>query len=265
MTECALKSGRESEFLQRIKRSLAAAYDEVREAATLIEGEPPVFDMKVFTDDIVVAYPLLEPGRDLGEPELVTLLDLFAHVQARLSADGFFLRGAITAGRHYQDQDIAYGEALLEAVDLNESGKPPRLVIGSSTERLIAEHLSWYGGGWAPHHDQLLEDSCDGQLFVNYLKVAYENFPDGPIDYPFLAAHGKRVHRNLRAYEPDTRERQKYEWIATYHNYVCQTLAEQIGEARPALDHLVSIENLDPQQPPRPLDAQRLRQRVTMD
>ena len=173
MTELAIKSGEEGEFLQRIKRSLAAAYDEVRETATLGRGESPVFDMKVFTDNIVVAYPLLRPSRDRGEPELGTLLELFAYVQARLSADGFFPRGAITAGQYYQDQDIAYGKPLLEAVDLNESGKPPRLVIGSSVELLIAEHLSWYGGEWVPHHNQLLEDPCDGRLFVNYLWVAF--------------------------------------------------------------------------------------------
>ena len=278
MTERALKLGKGKEFLRRIKRSLAIAYDQVREVATLGGAVPPIFDMKVFTDNIVVASPLRDPTGDLGEPELGTLLTLFAHVQASLGADGFFLRGAITAGQHYQDQDIAYGGALLEAVDLNKSGKPPRLVIGSSLEPLIAEHLSWYGGGWAPHHNQLLEDPRDGQLFVNYLRVAFEYFPDGPIDHQLLAAHRKRVRRGLRAYESDTRVRQKYEWVATYHNYVCRTFADRFpvqgdegaypeemaieAEAQRALDHLVPLGARPDEQPPRPLDARRLRQRA---
>ena len=134
--------------------------------------------MKVFTDNIVVAYPLLAPSRDRGEPELGTLLTLFAQVQASLAAVGFFLRGAIAFGDHYQDDDIAYGKALLCAVDLDKSGGSPRLVIASSVESLISEHLSWYGdGSWAPHHDLLPEDPRDGRLFVNYLEAAFEHFP----------------------------------------------------------------------------------------
>ena len=156
MTEGALESGEGKDFLLRIKRSLEKTYEIVRKAKTLDGMVPSIFDMKVFTDNIVVAYPLRNASRDLGEPELGTLLMLFAEVQASLAFDGFLLRGAIALGDHYQDDDIAYGEALLEAVDLDKSGGPPRLVIGSSLEHLIAAQLESYGdGGWAPHHDCL--------------------------------------------------------------------------------------------------------------
>ena len=277
MTESALKSGSENEFLQRIKRSLAAAYERVREAATLGGEETSMFDMKVFTDNIIVAYPLRNPSWDRGEPELGTLLILFAHVQAGLAADGFFLRGAITAGQHYQDQDIAYGKALLEAVDLNEQGKPPRLVIGSSVEPLVSEQLSWYRD-WAPHYDLLLEDPCDGRLFLNYLEAAFAYFPDGPIDHHLLADHRKRVRKGLRVYESDPRVRPKYAWTAAYHDYVCHTFADrfgvQVGEATDpeemaaradayhVLDHLVRFEDQAAVRPPLPLNAQRLKQRL---
>ena len=113
------------DFLQKVKRSLEVAYEKVREARTLGGEVPGVFDMKVFTDNIIVAYPLLAPSRDRGEPELFDLLSVFAEVQAGLAADGFLLRGAIAAGQHYQDDDISYGKALLEAVDLDKSGGRP--------------------------------------------------------------------------------------------------------------------------------------------
>ena len=121
MTKSNLKSGKGTEFLRRIKGSIATAYEKVHQAQTLYGVVPPIFDMKVFTDNIVVAYPV----RDLssfGEHEFATLLMLFAQVQADLAADGFFLRGAVTAGQHYQDEQIVYGEALLEAVELDKSG-----------------------------------------------------------------------------------------------------------------------------------------------
>ena len=283
MTERALESGEEAEFLLRIKRSLAKAYDEVRKDQTLDGMVPPVFDMKVFTDNIIVAHPLRALARDLGEPELGTLLTLFAQVQAGLAADGFFLRGAITAGYHYQDQDVAYGEALLEAVDLDKSGGAPRLVIGSSVEPLISNHLSWYGGGRSPHHMSLLEDPQDERLFVNYLGVAFQHFPDGPIDCQLLASHSENVCKGLQEHESNVSVRQKYEWIATYHNYVCRTFASRYPvqgyeeaepeeaaasvEAQCALEHLVAFdglpfERLPLEKVPRPLDAQRLRQRL---
>ena len=140
----------------------------------------------------------------------------------------FFLRGAIALGDHYQDDDIAYGEALFKAVDLDKARGPPRLVIGSSVEPVIAVQPSSYGnGGWAPHYEELLEDPRDECLFVNNLGVAFENSPDGPINYQLLAAHCENVFMGLRAYESDSRIRSKYEWIATYHNYVCRTFAER--------------------------------------
>ena len=279
MTERALEFDNGEAFLQRIKRSLSKAYDQVRDFSTL-SGVEPFLDMKVFTDNIVVSYSLRDPRGDLGEPELGSLLMLFGHVQSSLAADGFFLRGAITVGQHYQDQDIAYGNALLEAVDLDKPGKPPRLVIGPSLERRISTQLSWYGDKlWAPHYRRLLEDPSDGNLFVNYLGMAFAYYADGPIDYRLLAAHGREVRRGLREHGSKPSVRLKYEWLAAYHNFVCHRFTEEIPtlgaerddseemairlEAQRGLDHLVPFEaNFDVQSPLR-LDARRLRERLS--
>ena len=282
MTERAFKSGEAAEFLQRIKHSLATAYERMRKASTLEGAIPPAFDMKVFTDNIVVAYPLRDPAEYFGEPELGTLMMLFAEMQASLASDGFILRGAIASGDHYQDDDIAYGEALLEAVDLDKSGGPPRLVIGSSVEPLILKHLSWYSDGWAPHHDWLLEDPLDGRLFVDYLGAAFQFFPDDPIHYELLAAHSENVRRGLSVHKSNPGVRAKYKWAATYHNYICHKFADQytvrgygepdpeqvaiMEEAKRVLEYLVPSEALiEEQQPPRPLDAKRLQERLAKD
>ena len=202
-TERAFESGDELNLLQQVKSSLADAYGFLREVADSIGIEPPDFDMKVFTDNIVTAYPLQNPSWDLGEPELGRLLGLLAQVQAGLAAGGFFLRGGITVGQHFQDQDTADGDALLEAVDLNKSGTPPRLVIGSSAESLIAKHLSRYMGGRAPHRFHLLEDPSDGCLFVNYLGAAFNDFPDLPVHSRIIEKHSIEVQRGLQEHESD--------------------------------------------------------------
>ena len=275
-TERAINTGEEVEFLQEVKRSLSAAYEKFREAKRFDGEVLGLFDMKVFTDNIVVAYPLQDPGSDRGEPELFDLISIFAELQAGLAADGFLLRGAIATGRHYQDDDIAYGKALLEAVDLDKSGGSPRLVIAQSVERLILEHLSWYGRGSAPHYEILLEDPSDGWLFVNYLEAAFWYFPEGPIYHEVLEAHSKNVRTGLWEHESNASVREKYEWVACYHNYVCSTFVARHSvqnleeaddermaygdEAQHVLKYLVPFEK---QPGPRPLDAQRLQQRVS--
>ena len=274
MTMEAFEAGKADEFLRKVTASLTSAYDKVREFVTDAGAQFQILDMKVFTDNIVVAYPLRDPHKNYGVPELGTLLMLFAQMQAGLAEDGFLLRGAIATGLHYQHDDIAYGEALLEAVDLDKSGDAPRLVIASSVEPLISKHLSWYSGASAPHQDILLEDPRDGRLFIDYLSVAFEHFPDDPIDYELLAAHSKIVTEGLCIYESEPRVRSKYTWLASYHNYACRAFANQFSdlgyeeadpeyvaiaaEAQRALNHLVHTE----EQSPRPLDAQRLRQRL---
>lgn len=269
-TESAFASGSATDFLVRTKRSLGAAYEEVRRTAKFFERTAP-FDMKVFTDNIVVAHPLMHPSDDLGEPDLGTMSRVLIHMQASLAADGFFLRGAIAVGEHYQDQDFAYGDALLEAVDQDKSGQPPRLVIGASIEPLISAYLSWYSGVSTPHHAYLLEDSSDGRLFINYLNVAFEDFPDSPIDWDLLAAHREHIRRGLDEYESNDRVLPKYTWLAAYHDYICRMFADAHStqgyeeadtfemaveaEARKALDYFVRSED---QWPFRLLSAERL-------
>ena len=281
MTECALQSGQQTTFLRRIKGSLAKAYDLVRNERKH-DGAVPLFffDMKVFTDNIVVAYPLRDVEFYHGEPELGTLLMLFADVQASLASDGFFLRGAIAVGDHYQDDDIAYGNALLEAVDLDRSGGPPRLVIGPSVEPLISVQLASYRhDSLAPHHTELLEDPEDETLFVNYLELgAFGHFPNGSADLDFLEAHRDNVSRGLSENSDNPHVRSKYEWLATYHNFVCRTINNRFlvldderadeerlsiaQEAHRALEYLVPVGSFSPCCNPRSLDARRLRLRL---
>ena len=270
-TECALRQGSEATFLREIKRSLRAAYDKVREAKTLGGEVPSRFDMKVFTDNLVVAYPLGNERIEGGEPEMSTILMLFAEVQASLAADGFLLRGAIAVGDHYQDDDIAYGPALLEAVDLDKSGSAPRLVLAPSAVRLVKQQLKSYRRvSKSPHYRSLFEDSGDGRLFVHYLDVVFENFLESGINENLLKSHCDSVSSGLREHQFDPRVRQKYEWLATYHNHVCREFAgdwrtvlrspkaghEDLAfaqDAQSALNYLVPFKGL---LPPRRLSKQ---------
>ena len=269
----------ESEFLVRITRALQAAYGVVRSfAAPVTEGDPPLFEMKFFTDNVVVAFPLRDPLVELGEYEFATLLLRFSEVQATLAAHGFLLRGAITEGRHYQDENIVLGEAFLDAVDLDQSGSAPRLVVGPPLELWILAQIETYADGVAPHYDYLLEDMNDQVLFINYLAIAYEVFPDEPIDLQFLETHKNTVLSGLRENEFNQSVREKYEWLARYHNFVCRDFAGRyaelsgvamdeeglaiIAEAQQVLEYVVPLEDEQEEQQFRLLDMEWLLQRV---
>ena len=153
------------------------------------------------------------------------------------------------------------------------------MVIASSVENLILRHLlSWYRGGWSPYHAELLEDPSDGRLFLDYLQAIFGHFPDGPVGYELLKAHRDHVNDSLLKYESNTSVGPKYRWLATYHNYACRTFADrfrvrgdsepdpEVGaageEAQRALEYLVPLEDEPTEQLPRPLDAERLQQRL---
>ncbi len=158
---------------------------------------------------------------------------------------------------------------------MDKTSGPPRLMIAPSIKPLILEHLSGYGGVESPYHHMLLEDSQDGELFLNYLQAVLGNFPDF-LDYSPIGAHRDHVSEYLREYESHENIRQKYEWVATYHNYACTEVAERYTvpdpewadpehfdvayAAKGLLEFLVSI---DYRPPPRPFDVERLRQRVS--
>ena len=274
MTRCAFREGKATDFLKRVKEALDQAHDDMRRIANSCGWAPPIFEMKLFTDNFLVAYPIADPAGDRGEPELATVLMLFAEVQTKLALDGFFLRGAIAKGDHYQAGDIVFGDALLEAVGLDKSGGPPRLIIAPSLEPRILEYLSYYSDGDSPHHVWLLEDPCDGKLFLNYLDAVLGDFPDF-CDYAPIATHRDQVSEFLCRYESDERIRQKYEWVAGYHNYTCTELAERHPVpttewadpeyataamwAQGLPNYIVPVES---QPSPLPLDAERLRQRL---
>lgn len=232
--------------------------------------------MKFFTDNMVVAYPLPQPEDHHGEPQLAlsTIFTTFSLVQIILARYGFFLRGAIAIGQHFQDDDIVYGDAFLEAEGLDRSGEPPRLVIAPSLEPLILEELE-HPSGCCFLRRWLLEDPQDHRIYLNYLRGACPEFPPEFHSGTF-AVHWAWVSYYLQKYRSDRSVWQKYEWIAGYHNYVCTSLAEEYspgepdwpvsdrshnsGSRRSLLKYLVSNDRLPP---PQQLDADRLRQRLS--
>ncbi|MDU6248373.1 MAG: hypothetical protein E6612_05580, partial [Paeniclostridium sordellii] len=67
--------------------------------------------VKIFTDNMVVAYPI----KDDGEKELDEILENVSEYQFNLSLEGLFVRGGVSVGDFYINEDIVFGPALLDA------------------------------------------------------------------------------------------------------------------------------------------------------
>lgn len=244
----ALRSGKGAQFLNRLRHALSGGYERVRENSTtnVIKGLES-FSIKVFTDNIVVGYPLYTHH---GEPELGDVFGIFAELQTGLAMEGFFLRGGIAFGEHYMDEDIVFGDAFLQAVELDKGGGAPRISLAPSAIEVVKKHLGFYGKDyWAPQFEDLLID-VDGNMFLNYLGQAFCAFPEGGVFFDVIEGHQRNVTEGLQIYRGSPGIRAKFEWSARYHNFICRDFAER--------HPIPTSENADPEYGSAAAEAQNL-------
>jgi len=86
----AIKSKNGLHFLNKLHNALSNAYERIREHSKGL-GDGSFFAVKVFTDNIVVGYPLHRPGFDFGEPEFGDILSFFLNFKLGLLWKVFFL------------------------------------------------------------------------------------------------------------------------------------------------------------------------------
>src|ERR1039458_1664468 len=125
------QAGKQERHLKQLRSALAEA------KADLIEGIenplsanlPDSYVIKVFTDNIVLGFPIL----DDGESEFGTMLFRVGRYQYTLLKHGLFVRGGIAFGDLYMDDDVVYGKGLLDAYEAETKlARDPRIVLGPS-------------------------------------------------------------------------------------------------------------------------------------
>lgn len=211
-----------NEFLNEIRTTLNSAYDRIRTGSKI--SQPPTqheqWSLKVFTDNIVIGYPNQNPA----ENRLSRLLSIIAEYQLHLAVDGFLIRGGIAHGLHYMDDDIAFGDALIEAATKDKSDSPPRILLAESVKNLIFNGLEMKETNPALK-DLLLQDNTDDSIFISYLHLASSPFPGVPPSLTDFENHKKTITEALNK-KPDEEVKRKFEWAASYHNFVIDNYLE---------------------------------------
>lgn len=178
--------------------------------------------MLTFSDSIAVAVPIVGP--EIGS-EFGILCDSISTYQFQLALSGRFLRGGISIGDVYADYAHITGPALVEAVLLEEeTAVVPRVLL--STEAfayaLYIGDLSYGSKAYQSEWNGTYMVDADGRAFVNYLDTALmAEQEDEGLAADYLQQHKDVVVDLLTTYSKPSRIREKYVWVAQYHNAFC--------------------------------------------
>lgn len=178
--------------------------------------------IKIFTDNMVVAFPI----KDDGEAELDEILDNVSEYQFNLALEGLFVRGGISVGDFYISEDIVFGPALLDAHHTeSELACYPRIILDDKTVELLQSCIINYDT--MPEQNKILIDT-DGRWFLNYLNTIFRYYKECNNEYEFarikhglLLRHKQKLEEMLLANKENIKVWDKYVWTANYHNFFC--------------------------------------------
>lgn len=180
--------------------------------------------IKIFTDNMVVAYPI----NDDGEAELDEILNNVAEYQFNLALEGLFVRGGISVGEFYINEDIVFGPALLDAHHTeSQISCYPRIVLDDKTVKRLQTYINYYE---KMPEDHIILIDTDGRWFISYLNTIFKYYKECNDEYEFeiikrklLMKHKEKIEEMLMKYKENIRVWDKFVWTANYHNFFCET------------------------------------------
>jgi hypothetical protein len=218
-------AGGEKELI-RLRGALDDAYKYLMHRPEQESGGPLDFQVRTLTDNLIIGYPIPESeGKRETRWIIESVINYIGYLQAQLARDGYFIRGAISVGELYIDEDIVFGPALIEAHRAEqELAVFPRVIFCASAEEPFRE---WEENGKIP---DVLVDS-DRRIFIDYLETTVMiAYPDDRPFTEFLEGHKASVMANLEKFAEKPYIRAKYEWAAIYHNTFCDNHPDLFGD-----------------------------------
>lgn len=198
-------------LLQRLRRALDNGYVHLRDP---LLRERRSWEVRAFTDNIIVSYPI----HGSGESQMQSVLSSLGSFQLEMVRNGFFLRGGIAVGELYIDQDLIFGQSSIQAYEAErQKACYPRIVLDKSALEYIEKYLAAYGRVEpSPEYRDLLQDA-DGEVFLNYLQNTLVIGQEPGL----LLEHKKMIEARLAEFAGNLRIWNKYWWASQYHNYFC--------------------------------------------
>jgi hypothetical protein len=201
-----------------------------------------------FSDSIVRIRPYdAEYNEGSFFHELISLV----HMQAELADHGVFVRGGMSLGEIFFEENGVFGPALIRAYDLeSQYANVPRIIIGPEVfqefrknRKLRAEHHNL--ADEIHYIKRLTRRGDDGLWFVDYLKAIANEMDEPAFQYPtFMERHRNFITERAKGLSLQGRELQKYLWLAEYHNIVCRECGSEVTELLITPKELPGMETL---------------------
>lgn len=157
-----------------------------------------------------------------------------ASIQLQLTNLGLFLRGGMDVGPFFVSRQFMYGAPLACAHHIEEHlASSPRIVLsGRYADYARAQATEPHKGyPWEVYREFLAIDD-DEQVFLNYLRIVSDERED---QEAWLRCHLEHL-QSRRAHAKDAKVREKYEWVARYHDRFCR---DYLGSDHPRLQDLL--------------------------
>ncbi len=87
-----------------------------------------------FSDSIVISCP------EISEKSLIYAGHIIAAIQWEIMRDLYYIRGAITAGPHYEKEHVFFGPAFIAAYELEKLCSWPRVIVDTSVLKRLKKH-----------------------------------------------------------------------------------------------------------------------------
>lgn len=155
--------------------------------------------LTAFSDCAAVSMPY-------DEADIERTLSGLCAIVVGAAAMGFFIRGGVTVGDLYHDDEVIFGPALNRAYELEVSGGPPRIILDMDIDAF--RHLSM-----EPLFNEGNLLFLDPFLISYFVRLCEARVPTAPHTGVELYEHVLHRAREELDRATDARVRAKFEWL----------------------------------------------------
>lgn len=161
---------------------------------------------------------------DFSVAGLAGLIDTITRLALGVLEAGYFVRGGLCRGLLYHDQDMVFGDALIEAYKMeNTVARYPRIMVSKQVhDEAVASNLHNY---FRPH----LKQSLDGPYFVDLMeevRITMKIMEANPSEFatigPVQLARYETMRANIEGRLAEAADNpnhfEKAQWFARYWN-----------------------------------------------
>lgn len=215
--------------IMRIMR-LAQQSSEASETDLEFAGRRSIY----FSDTIILSCPIVGPYGPQSHGVVFDEILSIVHLQSDLIDRGsIFIRGALTIGDIYHDENVIFGPAVIDGHDIESKlCNYPRVVIDPKLLRdYMVDPLLRSQNNTAEEDlkyvKTLIRQDADGLWFIDYLSAILPELDNPEYYLEFIKKHKQLILQKSKANNKLNSIALKYNWLATYHNTIVNEMFER--------------------------------------